>query len=204
MMEGVINNGLGYSAVRVRGFTPPAAGKTGTSHDGWFAGYTSNLLCIVWVGFDDYSDLRLSGAQTAAPIWTEFMKKASTLPQRSDMREFAQPTGVVDVQLDKATNRLATPTCPDDYVSAFVAGTEPRETCDQQGGVTGFFSRIFGAGGERVLPPPVQAVGPDGKPVEDPKKKKGFFGKIAGIFKDDEKSSAPVSKPADSGGTPPQ
>ena len=63
MMEGVINNGLGYTAVRLRGFTPPAAGKTGSSHDGWFAGYTSNLLCIVWVGYDDYSDLRLSGAQ---------------------------------------------------------------------------------------------------------------------------------------------
>ena len=62
MMEGVINNGLGYTAVRLRGFTPPAAGKTGSSHDGWFAGYTSNLLCIVWVGYDDYSDLRLSGA----------------------------------------------------------------------------------------------------------------------------------------------
>ncbi len=203
MMEGVINNGLGYSAVRVRGFTPPAAGKTGTSHDGWFAGYTSNLLCIVWVGFDDYSDLRLSGAQTAAPVWTEFMKKASALPQYSDMKAFGQPTGVVDVQLDKATNRLATPTCPDDYVSAFVAGTEPRETCDQQGGVAGFFSRMFGGEREKALPPPVEAVGPDGKPVEDPKKKKGFFGKIAGIFKDD-KSSAPVSKPADSGGSPPQ
>ena len=51
MMEGVINNGLGYTAVRLRGFTPPAAGKTGSSHDGWFAGYTSNLLCIVWVGY---------------------------------------------------------------------------------------------------------------------------------------------------------
>ncbi len=59
MMEGVINNGLGFSAVRAHGFEPPAAGKTGSSHDGWFAGYTSNLLCIVWVGFDDYSDLRL-------------------------------------------------------------------------------------------------------------------------------------------------
>ena len=56
------------------GSRAPAAGKTGTSHDGWFAGYTSNLLCIVWVGFDDYSDLRLSGADTAAPIWAEFMK----------------------------------------------------------------------------------------------------------------------------------
>src|SRR6202142_988227 len=105
MMEGVINNGLGFNAVRGRGFTLPAAAKTGTSHDGWFAGYTSNLLCIVWVGFDDYSDLRLSGAQTAAPIWTEFMKKAAALPGYADMRPFSQPTGVVDVQLDKTTNR---------------------------------------------------------------------------------------------------
>ena len=91
MMEGVINNGLGYTAVRLRGFTPPAAGKTGSSHDGWFAGYTSNLLCMVWVGYDDYSDLRLSGALTAAPIWTEFMKKASALPQYSGMQEFHSP-----------------------------------------------------------------------------------------------------------------
>ena len=80
MMEGVINNGLGYTAVRLRGFTQPAAGKTGSSHDGWFAGYTSNLLCIVWVGYDDYSDLHLSGAQTAAPIWTEFMKRPRCCP----------------------------------------------------------------------------------------------------------------------------
>jgi penicillin-binding protein 1B len=203
MMESVINNGLGFSAVRGRGFQPPAAGKTGSSHDGWFAGYTSNLLCIVWVGYDDYSDLRLSGAQTAAPIWSEFMKKAAALPEYSDMKPFAQPSGVVDVQLDKATNRLATPACPDDYVSAFVAGTEPRETCDQGGGVAGFFSRIFG-GGQKVLPPPTQAANaPDGTPVQDPKKKKGFFGKIAGIFKDD-KSPAPVSRPADSGQPPPQ
>ncbi|HYK48898.1 MAG TPA: PBP1A family penicillin-binding protein, partial [Terriglobales bacterium] len=105
MMESVINNGLGYTAVRLRGFTSPAAGKTGSSHDGWFAGYTSNLLCIVWVGYDDYSDIRLSGAQTAAPIWTEFMKKAVALPQYSDVKAFGQPEGVVDVRLDKVTNR---------------------------------------------------------------------------------------------------
>src|ERR1022692_1553198 len=67
MLEGVVNFGTA-AGVRSRGFTAPAAGKTGSSHDGWFAGYTSNLLCIVWVGYDDYSDIRLSGAQTAAPI----------------------------------------------------------------------------------------------------------------------------------------
>jgi penicillin-binding protein 1B len=197
MMEGVINNGLGYTAVRLRGFTPPAAGKTGSSHDGWFAGYTSNLLCIVWVGYDDYSDLRLSGAQTAAPIWAEFMKKAVTLPQYSDMKPFSQPSGVVDVQLDKATNRLATASCPDDYTSAFVAGTEPRETCDEQSGMKGFFSRLFGSGDKPVMPQPQVANQQDPNAQQDPKKKKGFFGKIAGIFKDDKKSSPPDAKPAE-------
>jgi penicillin-binding protein 1B len=202
MMESVINNGLGYTAVRLRGFTLPAAGKTGSSHDGWFAGYTSNLLCIVWVGYDDYSDLRLSGAMTAAPIWTEFMKKAAALPQFSDMKAFSQPTGVVDVQLDKATNRLATPTCPDDYVAAFVAGTEPRETCDQRSGVAGIFSRIFGGGGQKVLPPPGSPETANGQDQTDPQKKKGFFGKLAGLFKDD-KSSTPPPKPPDNPQTEP-
>jgi penicillin-binding protein 1B len=202
MMEGVINNGLGFSAVRGRGFTPPAAGKTGSSHDGWFAGYTSNLLCVVWVGFDDYSDLRLTGAMTAGPIWAEFMKKAVALPQYADMRTFQQPTGVVDVQLDKITNRLATPSCTDDYVSAFVAGTEPRDTCDAQAGMKGFFSRMLE--GDKTVPPQAANGQDPNNPQDpsDPKKKKGLFGKIAGIFKDD-KTPAPVSKPADSGQTAP-
>jgi penicillin-binding protein 1B len=204
MMEGVVNFGLGYSAVRGRGFQLPAAGKTGSSHDGWFAGYTSNLLCIVWVGYDDYSDLHLSGAQTAAPIWADFMKKASALPQYSDMRSFGQPSGVVDVQLDKATNRLATPACPETYTAAFVAGTEPRETCDQTSSVGGFFSHLIGLGGDKALPPPPQGTqAANGQaPAEGDKKKKGFFGKIVGIFKDD-KSSPQPSKPPDSGGTDP-
>jgi penicillin-binding protein 1B len=203
MMEGVMNFGTA-AGVRARGFTAPAAGKTGSSHDGWFAGYTSNLLCIVWVGYDDYSDLHLSGAQTAAPVWAEFMKKAVALPQYSGVKPFGQPTGVVDVQLDKATNRLATPACPETYTAAFVAGTEPRETCDQSTGVARVFSHIFGLGGQKALPPPgsPDQASADQAPGAE-KKKKGFFGKIAGIFKEDKSASQP-SKPADSSGAPPQ
>jgi len=198
MMEGVINNGLAFSAVRGRGFEAPAAGKTGTSHDGWFAGYSSNLLCIVWVGFDDYSDLRLSGAQTAAPIWADFMKKASKLPEYAEMKAFTEPSGVVDVQLDKSTNRVATPACPETYTAAFVAGTEPRDTCDQAYGVKGFFSRIFGVGGDKPLPPsPAQPSAAGADPNNAPEKKKGFFGKIAGIFKED-KSSKSSNQPGNS------
>jgi penicillin-binding protein 1B len=190
MMEGVINNGLGYSAVRVRGFTAPAAGKTGSSHDGWFAGYTSNLLCIVWVGLDDYTDLHLTGALTAGPVWTEFMKKAATIPRYAEMKPFSQPSGVVDVQLDKVTNLLATPACPETYTTAFITGTEPTSTCDQNTGVKGVLSRILGLGSDQAQPPSANGQQPDQQ------KKKGFFGKIAGIFKDD-KQSAPAPKPPD-------
>jgi penicillin-binding protein 1B len=193
MMEGVINNGLGYSAVRVRGFQQPAAGKTGSSHDGWFAGYTSNLLCIVWVGFDDYSDLHLSGAQTAAPIWTEFMKKAALVPHYSDMKPFTQPSGVVDVQLDKLTNLLATPSCPQTYSSAFIVGTEPTNSCDQNTGVKGVLSRIFGLGNDQVQPP---SNGQQTENQQPGQKKKGLFGKIAGIFKDDKQSTPKPPPPS--------
>lgn len=206
MMEGVLNFGTGFP-VRARGFNAPAAGKTGSSHDGWFAGYTSNLLCIVWVGYDDYSDIRLSGAQTAAPIWADFMKKAITLPQFSDAKSFSQPTGVVDVQLDKLTNLLATPSCPETYTAAFIAGTEPNQTCDQGTGVKGFFSRMFGLG-EKPLPPPVPgqtgttaATGQDAS--QQGQKKKGFFGKIAGIFKDDKSSNPPPKPQPENDGNPP-
>lgn len=190
MMEGVINNGLGYSAVRAHGFAAPAAGKTGTSHDGWFAGYTSNLLCVVWVGFDDYSEIHLTGAQTAAPIWTEFMKKAQTIPSYSDMKPFSQPAGVVDVQLDKMTNLLATPSCPQTYTSAFIVGTEPTSTCDQGNGIHGILSKILGLGNPQPEPPPgPQAADQNGQ------KKKGLLGKIAGIFKDDKQSDPPPKPP---------
>jgi penicillin-binding protein 1B len=213
MLEGVMNFGTA-AGVRTRGFTAPAAGKTGSSHDGWFAGYTNNLLCIVWVGYDDYSDIHLSGAQTAAPIWAEFMKKAVTLAQYSDVHSFSQPEGVIDVQLDKITNRLATPSCPDDYTIAFVAGTEPHDTCDQSGGIQGVFSRIFGGNSEKALPPPTtngNLQGANGvQSDEEAKKKKGLFGRIVGVFKGDsdttgknDKKPPPPSKSSDNG-TPPQ
>ena len=195
MMESVVNNGTGYT-VRARGFQAPAAGKTGTSHDAWFAGYTTNLLCIVWVGNDDYTDLKLSGSSTAAPIWAEFMKRAVKLPQYSDARNFPAPSGVVEVTLDKLTNRIATPSCPQDYTVAFIAGTEPKETCDDAfTDHRGVFSKILGLGAPPVAPPPPTTNGaiaaePNGTPAQNadaqpapaqpPPKKKGFFSRLFG------------------------
>jgi penicillin-binding protein 1B len=146
LMEAVLQgNGTG-AGVRSMGFTAPAAGKTGTSHDAWFAGFTSNLLCIVWVGNDDYTDIRIEGARAAAPIWAAFMKKAIQLPQYSDTNVFTAPDGVQIVSLDKATNLLSDAACPDSYDAAFLAGTAPLETCDHPAEHRNLLQKLFGLG----------------------------------------------------------
>jgi penicillin-binding protein 1B len=196
MMEGVMNNGTAAD-VRNMGFTDPAAGKTGSSHDGWFAGYTNNLLCIVWVGYDDYSDIHLSGAQTAAPIWAEFMKRAVALPGYAHAGGFGLPVGVSLIQLDKATNRLATPTCLETYLAAFVEGTEPKDTCDQP--LPANLLTISPAG---ALP----GEGEKGDhPLEKPgdEQKKGFLGKVADFFKGG-KTPPPAPNPPKGEGQAPQ
>jgi penicillin-binding protein 1B len=142
------------AGVRNMGFTAPAAGKTGTDHDAWFAGFTSNLICVVWVGNDDYTSLdpenrgRIQGAHVAAPIWADFMKKAVLLPQYSDTRSFTPPEGVAIVAIDKATNLLSDATCPDSFDAAFLDGTGPKETCDHPGPADkrNFLQKIFGVG----------------------------------------------------------
>ncbi len=148
----------------------------------------------MWVGNDDYTDIKLAGGAAAAPIWAEFMKRAVQLPQYADTKEFPAPSGVVNVTLDKATNLLATASCPQDYTVAFIAGTEPKETCDQSfGDHRGVVSKIFGLGSPPVAAPPPGTNGPQttagtaaGVPVEvgndgqPKKKKKGFFSRLFG------------------------
>lgn len=167
MMEQVLNNPHGTGAgVRNMGFVSPAAGKTGTSHDAWFAGFTSNLLCIVWVGNDDYSDIKLDlgvanseGAHAAGPIWADFMKNAVKLPQYSDTNDFVPPPGVVQVRLDDATSLLADDSCPQDYTAAFLDGTQPTDTCDHSiGDQRNIFQKIFGLGQRPVTQAPQQPV----------------------------------------------
>jgi penicillin-binding protein 1B len=145
MLVNTIDHGTG-AGTRARGFTAPAAGKTGTSHDAWFAGYTSNLLCIVWVGNDDYTDIKMQGADAAAPIWAEFMKRAVLLPQYSDTHSFSPPDGIDMVKIDRESNLLSDDTCPDGPNVAFLAGTAPMETCDHPADKRNLLQKIFGTG----------------------------------------------------------
>ena len=151
LMQNVLQ-GVGTGAgVRSHGFYAPAAGKTGTSHDAWFAGYTTNLLCIVWVGNDDYTDIKLQGAQAAGPIWGDFMKRAVALPQYSDTHDFNVPEGVQIVPVDKASNLPADSSCMSDtYNAAFLDGTVPTTTCSHPNtDKRNFLQKIFGFGDKK-------------------------------------------------------
>ncbi|MFN8007877.1 MAG: PBP1A family penicillin-binding protein [Terriglobia bacterium] len=129
LMEGVINRGTAARA-RSLGFAAPAAGKTGTSHDGWFAGYTNGLLCIVWVGFDDNRELNLDGASSALPIWTEFMKKSIELEPWLGNSPFLPPEeGITSVEIDEETGLLAIPECQHTIHENYITGSEPKEHC---------------------------------------------------------------------------
>ena len=129
MMRSVLNEGTA-AAARGQGFVWDGAGKTGTTNelrDAWFAGFTRELLTVVWVGFDDNTALGLSGAQAALPIWTIFMTRA--LAGRPN-EPLPQPESIVFVEIDRDNGKLAQPGCPRVYNEAFLAGTQPTEKCE--------------------------------------------------------------------------
>jgi penicillin-binding protein 1B len=223
ILKDVLNKGTG-AQVRAKGFTLPAAGKTGTSRDGWFAGFTSNLVCVIWIGFDDNHDLGLAGGATAAPIWADFMIRATALPGYRDVRDFDKPEGVDSVIIDADTLEVATPNCPVTREEVYIAGSEPTQICELHGGhnplnATGsFLSHIFG-GGSSNPPPPNTNVSPNGQvdkngapvagqpagqavdPAKTQEKKKGPLQKFFGIF-GDKKKKDPVKPDPDKGDSP--
>jgi penicillin-binding protein 1B len=128
MLRSVINEGTGAGA-RAAGFALDAGGKSGTTNDlrdAWFVGFTPDLLTVVWVGLDDNQPLGLSGTQAALPIWTTFMMGA--LAGHAN-KPFDAPEGVVFVNIDRDTGKIATAACPRVFHEAFLPGTEPTEVC---------------------------------------------------------------------------
>jgi len=208
MLEEVLRSGTA-AAVRAGGFTVPAAGKTGTSdHDGWFAGFTTELLCVVWVGFDDNRELDLEGAHSAAPIWAEFMKRALAYRAYRDAKPFPAPDGVVSVEIDPQSGMPATPFCPIRKTEVFIAGTQPVGTCPLHGGSNPGATHVAGwelpaappvapASGTQIasadprlrrVPQPGIPAPPNGQAAHDQQdqkqqKHKGFFRRLMDVFK---------------------
>lgn len=122
-MKDVVNRGTA-APVRARGFKYNVAGKTGTSRDGWFAGYTPDLVCVVWVGFDDGSQLGLTGANSALPIWADFMNAAlATHPEW--VGDWQMPEGVQQTDIDPATGDIAKAETTNKRAELFINGTTP-------------------------------------------------------------------------------
>jgi penicillin-binding protein 1B len=212
LMENVLDHGTGTVA-RQMGFDAPAAAKTGTSHDGWFAGYTSKLICIVWVGFDDNRQLDLAGAESAGPIWAEFMKGALQIPGYDNPQPFDPPSGVIEAPIDPESLDLATAKCPNPQDDYFIAGTQPSEYCPLHGGAmaahlpppASWVAHLFGANQNpappRNAPGPVatpavpsslrpSAAKPAAQPAQATKsEKKGFLQRFFGIFGGSKKAS---------------
>lgn len=109
MMKDVVNRGTaahlgGWGFRNVEGKTA-FAGKTGTSRDGWFSGFTPEIVCVVYVGFDDGSDLGMKGGDSAMPIWADFMREAMNLhPEWNG--DWQMPPEVRRAEIDIRTGAL--------------------------------------------------------------------------------------------------
>lgn len=126
MLRSVIREGTARDA---RGLDLDAGGKTGTSNDArdaWFVGFTRDVVCAVWVGFDDSRSLgrRESGSRAALPIWVQFMRAAHRGRPR---RDFERPDGIVVERIDPATGLLAYEGEEGAIEEEFLEGTTPTE-----------------------------------------------------------------------------
>jgi penicillin-binding protein 1B len=148
LLEGVLERGTGAGAApQLRG---KLAGKTGTTNerrDSWFAGYAPERATVVWVGYDDNSVTRLSGARAALPIWSRFTT-AVTPP--GGYSTFPQPPGVKTALIDPATGLLATEYCPEVFTEVFREGDAPAELCN-----------LHQSFAEQMMPPPPMPLRPD-------------------------------------------
>jgi penicillin-binding protein 1A len=150
LLQTALNNGTGYPARNpAEGGLPysvPAAGKTGTTNDAtdvWFAGFTPNLLGVVWFGFDRPKRIMngAAGGRLAAPVWGRFMRDVygGDEPELETPEPWSWPDGIVARSVDLETGRLANEWCPNNVVTEyFIAGTEPAEGCSPyRGGLFG-------------------------------------------------------------------
>ncbi|MGH6888712.1 MAG: penicillin-binding protein 1A [Rhizomicrobium sp.] len=124
LLEGVVQRGTG---IVVKSVGKPLAGKTGTTNDSkdtWFVGFSPDLVCGVYVGFDNPRTLgRLEqGATVAAPIFRDFMKEALS---DQPATPFRVPPGIDLVPVDAHTGALVAPGTPGAIEEAFKSGTEP-------------------------------------------------------------------------------
>jgi len=122
-MQRVMREGTGASVYNVLPKTLTLAGKSGTSNDSrdsWFAGFSQDLLAVVWIGRDDNGKTPFTGATGALQVWTSFMRKADPLPL-----DMPQPDNVVQAWVDPRTGQGSDANCPGAIQMPYIRGSEP-------------------------------------------------------------------------------
>lgn len=132
MLTAVVDHGTARAARgAVKGIA--VAGKTGTSRDGWFVGYTPNLVCVVWIGFDDNQQLGLTGAEAALPAWTDFVSGAVQSRPELGGKNFDCPEGIKFVEIDSENGLISTVSCPARELIAVSETLMPNADCFKHG-----------------------------------------------------------------------
>jgi 1A family penicillin-binding protein len=203
MLADVVDYGTAYRA-RQEGFTLPAAGKTGTTNDyvdAWFVGYTPNLATGVWIGFDKPRTIISNGfaGELAVPMWARFMKVA-TATHKPDT--FKAPQGVMPVNVCRLSGQLPGEACDRVITEYFVRGAVPTQTCQEHylvasstqiatvlpsgGGIVSIGPRMVApAAAVSEAPPELVMASEPAETVDEPKKKRGFWGRLFGRGKED-------------------
>ncbi len=148
ILQGVVDRGTGRG-IRAAGITGPVAAKTGTSdeeRDAWFAGYTPELVVVVWVGFDEPSSLGIPASRAALPIWARFVSEATGGHVRG---AFLPPADVEQVAVDPVSGAQALAGCPRSRLEYFLEGTRPEAVCPEWARADGeapgrWIDRVFG------------------------------------------------------------
>lgn len=175
-LKQVLRYGTGAAATRM-GLDFPAAGKTGTTQDyrdGYFIGYTPELVCGVWVGFDAPQSLGMPGAQAALPAWVSFMNDAVS----TDSPDFPEPSGIVYATIDPQSGGLATPYCPRAMALPFLIGTAPTGICPLHAGLIASAPPAPGPA-TGAAPPAVAEPEPSASPSPS---SESVIGAVAGFF----------------------
>jgi penicillin-binding protein 1B len=123
-MQRVMREGTGKSVYNVLPSSLNLAGKSGTtndSRDSWFAGFSQDLLAVVWMGRDDNGKTPFTGATGALQVWTSFMKKADPLPL-----DMAMPDNVVQAWVNASTGQGTDASCPGAVQMPYIRGSEPQ------------------------------------------------------------------------------
>lgn len=160
-LQGVVSEG---TAQQLSNWISPdvhAAGKTGTTddlRDSWFAGYTGDLVGVVWVGRDDNKSSGLTGSSGAMTVWGEMMKNIQPQPLQPVM-----PEDIEMVSIDPLSGMRSPEDCMTAVSLPFIKGSAPTEQAECAVMLPG------GSAGERT------EVKPGSKPEED---KKSWFQRL--------------------------